>query len=125
VRGVHPKSGPHGAVNDDKRRAPASAGGAAMHVVLCDTHRPQDGHDDRHVGGEATGHDRIDGGLFRANRALAHRLHADDVLGRKTSSVEELAHPLFRRRHNRQAVGPPFLLIEFVHVQRISELIDG
>src|SRR5262249_18313716 len=33
VRGVHPKSGPNGAVDDDQWRAPAGAGGAGMPVV--------------------------------------------------------------------------------------------
>ena len=61
---------------------------------------------DGKVLGPAPRHDGVDRRLLRGDRAVAHRLVQQDLIGRPRPGREHGVHERFRRRHDGETVGP-------------------
>ena len=115
-RPVHSDLAARIAVDHDEDGAAAGTRGGPVQGEFLAQHRGQRGHHDGEVRRQAAGHHRVDRDLLRGDRPRAHRLHADEVIGRQDGAVETCAHRGFGRGHDGEPVGP---------AARVEELLDG
>ena len=122
VRRIHADSGAHRAVHHDHGSAAPGACGAAVQAELLIAHRADDRDNDRHVFGQAARHHRRDRNFFRGNAPAAHGFHSDDGVGKQRGSAEKGTNRGFRRRNDRQSVGPAVALIKLVGLKRVGNI---
>src|SRR6185295_4976331 len=107
---VHVELFADGAMNDQKVRARMSRGLAAVKVVLRLHQCLDGGNDDGQVFWPATGHDGVDGDFFHRGSTVARRDFRYNVVAVTISVAEHLFDGGHRRRANRKAVRPAFLI---------------
>ena len=88
-------------------------------------HRGERGHHDGEVLGETAGHHRVDRDLLRGDRPRAHRLHANEMIGRQGGAFEARAHRGFGRRHNGKPVRPASAMEDLLGGEDVFRLVDG
>ena len=123
-RPVHPELAARIAVDHDEDGAASGARGGPVQGEFLAQHGGQRGHHDGEVRGQAAGHHCIDRDLFRSNRPRAHRLHAEEVIGRQGGAREARLHRGFGRRHDGQPVRPAAAVEELLGGEDVFRFVD-
>lgn len=78
------------------------------------------GHNNGHVAGKTTRHDGIDRYFFCVDRQSPFDKGGHDLVRIEPAAIEHFRNTIFRRRQNRQTIGPAFFVEEFRGFESIS-----
>src|SRR5262245_22815359 len=125
VRRIHANSRAYGAIHYNKGRTTASTGCGTVHVERLLAHSAQHGHNHGHISWQTPGHDGINRNFLRRDGALPYALYPYYVRGGQPRRLQACDHTFLRRWHDGQAIRPPLLLVQLIHVERVSQVIRG
>src|SRR5262249_1424928 len=112
-----------GAVDHNEWRTAPGTRRAAVQVERLLAHGTQNGHYNGHIGWQTSGHDDINGDFLRRDGALPYALYPYCVRGGPTRRLEAFDNAFLRGRHDGQAIRPTLLLVQLIHVERVSQVI--
>ena len=113
------------AVQHDQHGAAAGGGRGAVQQEFRLKHGGEGGDDDGEMHRQAAGHDGVDRQFLRGDRHGAHRLDAEQPVGRHHRPFEAGVHRIGRGRDDRQPVGPAVGVVEFLRRVDVGDVVGA
>ena len=124
--GIHADLVGQRTADDQQRRRSPGTGGRAMEVEVGTVHRLEGGNHDGKVLGQASGHHGVHRRCVQRQVEAGRRMPGDHGLWRPAVRGQHRLHPVDRRRHHRQAVGPALLETEIDGAEQVvGRLVDA